>query len=100
MAVKSHKARELGIDVLVICEQYRNETEENGWFHDESGKSVAAVLNQDVPIELAGPPKDVGFRWIIVRGIRIYSCYWSPNANSESFAGLLDQLEISIRSME
>lgn len=36
----------------------------------------------------------------MVKGIRIYSCNWSPNASSESFAGLLDHLEISVRSME
>lgn len=84
----------------MLCEQYRNETEENGWFRDGSDKSAVAVLSQDVPIELVGPPENTGFRWVMVKGIRIYSCYWSPNASRESFAGLLDHLEISVRSME
>lgn len=94
------KSKELGIDVLVVCEQYRNGTEENGWFRDGSGKSAVAVLSQDVPMELIGPPEDTGFRGVMVKGKRIYSCYWSPIASSESFAGLLDHLEISVRSME
>lgn len=94
------KSKELNIDVLVVCEQYRNIAEENGWFYDEGGKSAVAVLCQDIPIELIGPPKDIGFRWVMIKGIRIYSCYWSPNANIESFAGFLDGLEVSVRSME
>ncbi|KAL4085220.1 hypothetical protein QTP88_027079 [Uroleucon formosanum] len=48
--------------MYTTCEQYQNGTEENGWFHDESGKSAAAVLNQDIPIELVGSPEDIGFK--------------------------------------
>lgn len=40
------KSKELGIDVLVVCEQYRNGTEENGWIRDGRGKSTIAVLSQ------------------------------------------------------
>lgn len=55
------KSRKLGINVLVECKQYHNRIEENGWFRDKSGKTAVVVLSQDVPIELVGPPEDIGF---------------------------------------
>lgn len=39
------KIKEKGIDVLIICEQYKNKTQENGWYHDSSGKAAVAVIN-------------------------------------------------------
>lgn len=42
-------------------------------------------------------PVDLGFRWIVVSGIRYYSCYWSPNSTAAEFEDFMDRLENSVR---
>ncbi|KAL4100909.1 hypothetical protein QTP88_020934 [Uroleucon formosanum] len=78
--------------------QYKNKTQENGWYKDSSGKAAVAVINEDLPILAAGSTNDNGFRWVEVRDLRIYACYWSPNKDTESFQRFLDCLEASVRS--
>jgi len=92
------KIKELGIDVLIICEQYKNRTEEDGWFRDNSGKAAVAVINEDLPIMATGPPDDIGFKWVEVKDHRIYASYWSPNMDTDSFQRFLNNLEASVRS--
>lgn len=92
------KIKELGFDVLIICEQYKNKTEEDGWFQDNSGKAAVAVINEDLPIMATGPSDDIGFRWVEVKDHRIYACYWSPNMDTDSFQRFLNNLEASVRS--
>jgi len=92
------KIKELDIDVLIISEQYKNKTEEDGWFRDNSGKAAVAVINEDLPIMATGSPDDIGFRWVEVKDHRIYACYWSPNMDTDSFERFLDNLEASVRS--
>lgn len=90
--------KEKGIDVLIICEQYKNKTQENGWYKDSSGKAAVAVINENLRILAAGSTNDNGFRWVEVKDLRIYACYWSPNKDTESFQRFLDCLEASVRS--
>ena len=74
-------AKHLGVDVLFICEQYRNKTEEGGWFQDRDGRSAVVVLNPSLPRLEKSLANDLGFRWVTIGDIRIYSCYWSPNTD-------------------
>lgn len=92
------KIKERDIDILIICEQYRNKTVEDGWFQDSSGKAAVAVINENLPILAASSSDDSGFRWVEVCDLRIYSCYWSPNTDIDSFQRFLDCLETSVRS--
>ncbi|KAF0692078.1 Uncharacterized protein FWK35_00036809, partial [Aphis craccivora] len=89
-------AKHLGVDVLFICEQYRNKTEE-GWFQDRNGRSAVVVLNPNIPILETSLANDLGFRWVTIGDICIYSCYWSPNTDFDRFEDFLSRLEKSIR---
>ncbi|KAL4082648.1 hypothetical protein QTP88_029709 [Uroleucon formosanum] len=39
-----------------------------------------------------------GFRWVEVQGLRVYSCYWSPNCSIDEYKDFLLRLELSIRN--
>lgn len=39
-----------------------------------------------------------GFMWEIVRDVRLYSCYWSPNTSNAKDEDLLRRLEASVRT--
>jgi len=82
-------------DVLVICEQYRDRGEDNGWYPDANGRSAIAIVS-NIPVDRIGP-RSPGFRWLEVRGYRLYSCYCSPNVSFLEFESFLDGLEDSIR---
>lgn len=93
-------AKELQVDVVIVSEQLRNKPEEEGWYSDLEDKAAVAVYNPGLSIFEIGPKDNRGFRWIEVGGIRVYSCYWSPNTDFASFENFLDRLETSIRSSE
>jgi len=95
-------AKHLGVDILFICEQYRNKTEEAEWFQDRDGRSAMVVLNPNLPILETSLVNDLGFRWVTTYcnpayDIHIYSCYWSPNTDFDRFEDFLSRLETSIR---
>jgi len=48
------------------------------------------------PEEIGHPGR--GYVWVRIRGIRIYSCYVSPNISLDDYRDYLDQLEASIRA--
>lgn len=72
-----HTARERGADVMLISEQYRNASEESGWYSDASGRA-AIYVTSIVAVDAVGPI-DIGLRWIIINGIQNHSVYCSPN---------------------
>jgi hypothetical protein len=82
-------------DVVIISEQYRDYTEENGWFADSGGRA-AVYVDRNIAVDEIGP-KELGFRWVVIRGIRVYSCYWSPNLPFSQFEDFATRLEISVR---
>jgi len=90
-------AQTLGVDVSLLCEHYRNITDEAGWFQDQEGKSVVAVMNPNPPILETSLADYLGFCWVTIGDIRIYSCYWSPNTDFDRFEDFLSRLETSIR---
>lgn len=63
---------------------------------DTSGK--AAVVNfKRARLDNEGK-EEAGFRWIMVQGIRFYSCNWSPNSTFPGYLDFLARLEHSLRS--
>jgi len=88
-------ANEIRADVLIISEQHRNRDEDCGWYSDVNSRAAIAILS-DISIDKIGPPSP-GFRWLEIKGYRVYSCYISPNVNFLEFEGFLARLEASVR---
>lgn len=91
-------AKQNNIDYILVSEQYRNGTEDQGWYGDSSGKAEVVVTKQTT-LEIAGPVEE-GFRWIQAHGIRIYSVYCSPNVTMVTYDDFLGRLEVSVRIAE
>lgn len=88
-------ANEKAVDIILVSEQYRDKGEEEGWYPDAGGRAAIAVLGRH-QIDVIGPCLP-GFRWIETNGLRLFSCYCSPNVPSTEFETFLRRLEISIR---
>lgn len=52
----------------------------------------------NLAIDKIGCASNDGFIWVTVAGIRVYSCYWSPNSAKAEYEDFLERLEFSIRS--
>lgn len=50
-----------------------------------------------IPVNQVGP-NDNGFHWIEIPGLRVYSCYWTPNCSIAEFEDFVLRLEQSVRS--
>ncbi|XP_043475040.1 uncharacterized protein LOC122506788 [Leptopilina heterotoma] len=89
-------ARERGADILLFSEQYRK-PESSVWFEDASKRSGIQICNPDITI---GDflETDAGFVWVEVAGVRVYSCYFSPNDPLKKFDAEVQALEKSIRA--
>ncbi|XP_043469805.1 uncharacterized protein LOC122503366 [Leptopilina heterotoma] len=91
-------ARQRKADILIFSEQCRK-PEFSVWFQDASGRSGIQVCNPDIVI---GDflETDKGFVWVEVAGVRIYSCYFSPNDPLKKFDAEIRSLEESIRAFD
>jgi len=75
-ALMYQTAAEISADFLIVSEY--NKVDSN-WYVDANNKT-AFVNAKNAAITSAGS-SEAGFRWVSAAGIRIYSCYWSPNTN-------------------
>lgn len=97
-------ASQIEAGVILISEPNRtlcNGLDRN--FMDRGGRAAVIITNDNLLITEVGPADALGFRWIAIDGVRIYSCYWPPtrnNADLNLFANFLDRLELSVRSAE
>lgn len=89
-------AAKRNIDFLLLSEQHRSDTELDGWFPDSQNKAIIFARSH-MPIDQVGP-QESGFRWIEVPGLRVYSCYWSPNCCITDFENFILRLERSVRT--
>lgn len=64
-------------DVVIINQQYWDYVEKNGWFADNGGR-VADYVDSNIVMDEIGL-EELGFRWVVIRGTRVYNCYWSQN---------------------
>lgn len=86
-------ATEKKADIMIICEQ--NKTLPH-WYADTDGKAAIAMHQAITPEEIGHPGR--GYMWVRIRGIRIYSCYVSPNISIDDYRDYLERLEASIRA--
>ena len=88
-------ARERGADLLLISEQHKW-SENSAWYQDASRWAGILVLSTDLGI---GDflETNAGFVWVEVAGVRVHSCYFSPNDPFEIFETQILLLEESLR---
>ncbi|KAL4104344.1 hypothetical protein QTP88_019645 [Uroleucon formosanum] len=87
-------AAEETIDFIFTSEFHREEGP--NWHADTMGK--AAIINVGktrLDSEGTGEP---GFRWVSAHGLRLFTCYWSPNSTLQEFKDFIHRLETKIRS--
>lgn len=85
---------EENVDFILASEFHRKEGP--NWYADTSGK--AAIVNTNkTRLDKEGMGES-GFRWVAVHGLRLFSCYWSPNSTLQEFADFVNRLEKAIRS--
>jgi len=91
-------AAKMEVDFVLVSEQYRISSDEDRQFSDSGCKAAVIVMRDSLALDLIGPSTDNGFRWVETMGIRIYSCYWSPNSTINEFADYIDRLQSSVRT--
>ena len=90
-----HTARERRADVLLISEQHKL-SENSAWYQDAIRRAGILVCSPDLSI---GDflETDAGFVWVEVAGVRVNSCYFSPNDPFEIFETQILLREESLR---
>jgi len=79
----------------IFISEYKKKEGPN-WYVDTTGK--AAIVNvQKTRLDSEGLG-EAGFRWVSANGIRMYSCYWSPNSTLQEYKDFVSRLEASIKS--
>ena len=95
-ALLMQTAIEKGVDVLLISEQYSKPTT-GSWFQDSTGSSAIVVLNEDLKIRNVSESAE-NYVWVDIDGVKVYSCYFSPNIQYDDFLRKLETLEDSLRT--
>lgn len=80
---------------FVLISEY-NRVEGPNWY--ANGTNKAAIVNVTKSRLHNEGPQEPGFRWVCVRGLRIYSCYWSPNSTLQEYEEFISRLGANIRS--
>lgn len=86
------------IDILIISEQYRR-TDNCAWFQDKLGKAAICVLNSNIIVKKVNEELEY-FVVTQTKGLRIYSCYFSPSVEISEFITALDKLAADIRKSD
>ena len=88
-------ARERRADVLLISEQHKW-SKNSACYQDASRRAWILVCSSNLS---TGDflETDAGFVWVEVAGIRVYSCYFSPNDSFEIFETQILLLEECLR---
>lgn len=92
-ALMYQMAAEKSADFLIVSEFNKADS---SWYVDSNNKAAIVSVNHTA-ITNAGT-SEAGFRWIAAAGMRIYSCYWSPNTSLADYHDFLFRLERSIRT--
>lgn len=93
--VMQKTALDLKADILIVSELNRSKSEEEGWYCDRDNKAAIVVLS-DLAIDRIGQSEKC-YRWIEIKGIRIYSCYWPPSLSWTEYTEVVRSIEDSIR---
>ncbi|XP_077296714.1 uncharacterized protein LOC143918646 [Arctopsyche grandis] len=89
-------AEERRADLVIVSEQYRNIP--HRWYSDASSRSAIYTPTAHLRITNAVSIGVQGWTWVEMRGVRFYSCYFSPSATIEEFKRDLVCLEDDVRT--
>ena len=89
-------ARERKADILFFSEQCKK-PDLSIWYQDSAGRAGIQILNPKLQIGQF-QETDSGHVWVEVQGMRIYSCYFSPNDHLNKLEAEIQDLEDSVRS--
>lgn len=90
-----HTAWERKVDTVLVSEQHRDER--NRWY-GAGGRCAVHATSWRLKETAAGSDSGGGFAWVEIGGIRLYSCYYSPNSPIDAFAADLSRLADDIAS--
>lgn len=90
------KASETDTDVLLISEPYKKPTTQT-WYEDSNHKAVILLRNNRLTIREVCEDH-IGFVYMTIGKLRIYSCYIPPSIDFASFVNIIDNLECTIRT--
>lgn len=91
-----NNARQKNVDIILISEQYKK-MDNKQWYQDSIGKASIYVRNSNLKINKIEENNE-NFVTIHCQGMRIYSCYFSPNMELSDFLNRLSRLEEHIKS--
>ena len=87
--------RERRAVVLLISEQHKW-SENSAWYQDASRRAGILACSPDLSIE-DFLVTVAGFVWVEASGVRVYSCYFSPNDPSDIFETQILLFEESLK---
>lgn len=86
----------MDVDVVLISEQYKKQDNKQ-WYQDKLGRASIFIRNQDLTIDKIEENHE-NFVVVHTMGIRIYSCYFSPNMELSDFLIRLSKLEENVKT--
>ena len=87
--------REKGADVVIVSEQWKGSGA--GWY--ANADDTAAICLPNKRAAKWHTQVGCGWVWVEMSGVRIYSCYFSPNSTQQDFLGEISNLERDIRAV-
>ena len=66
-------------------------------YQDQTARAAIVLLNRDLTIGAVSETA-ANYMWVDIEGVRVYSCYFSPNILYDYFVTQLDDLDDSIRT--
>lgn len=81
------------IDYVIVSEY--NSAPTQNWYTDSNRKAAINCMPNCLVDNLE--QSEPGLRWIATGGMRLYSCYWSPNTTFAEYVQFLSWLETSVR---
>lgn len=90
-------AKNLSIDIVLISEPNKAEMiKRRDWIYDDKQDSGIIILDNKIRIQAQG--KGVGFTYVKINEMDIFSCYASGNQDIEHLENLLNDMSPTLRS--
>jgi len=91
-------AEELEADMLIISEPSIRHGPEDKWCFSTDRKAAVAITQRS-PLVRHRQGSGVGFSWMKVGDLAVFSCYWRPGTTLQEYALFLGHLEDAIRQL-
>lgn len=95
-ALMDQVAFEQAADVVVVSEQYNGHGRR--WYEDLTARSAVYIPSRRSRMPVAPPKRGKGWICVEIGGLRLFSVYFSPNADIEQYVRDLHDLETAIRA--